>query len=1368
VRVLASVVVSVLLLSSVVFTAAATVTWASSAPTAAPVPYTGYRFLNQAPQDMPVLVSLAVPLRNTGLLDSLAKQVSDPSSPEFRHFLTEQQIANEFLPIAAFNSLLQYVKGSGLDVLTTGLDSVIVAEGTAAQVQNAFGASVDVYTNGTSSYYITSGPATFQGAYLYASNATFIYSLPADVASASSPSGVTFTEGGMSAQDLQAVYNATTLYSSGFNGSGQTIGILDFYGSPTITSDLHSFDQIFGLPDITPTITPIGPYAPNLGVSVGWSTEISLDVETSHAMAPGAAVQLYVANGAYTLADALAVIVGDDTVTTLSQSFGTPEWYFSMSYYFGGPAFVALEALIPDQYYALGSLEGITFLASTGDGGGSGFSSGPEGTPEYPATSPFVTAVGGTQTYISATQGGGSTFTQTAWSNIGFVPNSVNNGGGGGGVSILEPMPWYQQSQQVPALFPNGRLNPDLSLQAGLDPGTYIVDSGSVTAEGGTSESVQLLSGLLTLVAQSAGGPLGLINPFLYSIGDNSSTYASAFTPITTGYIVPWTSSYGYNLATGWGAPNIGALASLYDSYSSQPSLYILVAALDPSSGQQLGEVTPGQNMTVVAEIGEGLFNVVSGSFTASLVTLAGTSLVTPLSFNTTSGVWEGTMTEGNQSGFAYISVAGSSKGLSGTGITTIFAGYLASFIDPFPNEPWSTLVTLEVDVVSTDLLGNSAPTQPIQMEVNPYSITTNRYTTASTVTLQGNSTTGVNTGFLSGTYPYGPLALVLQGSSYAYLPMVNGIYLQSSYIYTQVAAEPGSVAPGQSIFIQANPEAPMNLASLPSYETGLTLGDDVAVGSNVTATLLNPSGVAVATASLDLQACNEALRICNSGATNINGYLTVPANALPGLYTIILEASYDSVTVEQAVGEPQPLLGTFYSQVLVSGGAITPAISFSSSTLYEGQTVQVIANIAYANGTEVEYGEYTALVYPQELQSSFTEIMHSEYANFELTPLQYSPQLNRWVGDLTLPSPYDAASLNGVNDNSFYYAGPYEAYITGLSFDGTPTTSQLSAQQSFFVDPYVYTANQNLSSVQQTFGLALSNTMDNSSVQLSGDVFLDNNTVKGGSVTISSSSIVGTLVAVNTDLTLVGVYGGNIVAENSVITLVQSDISSLSLASSQVSLNSSTVKQLSPALPSIQVQSPASGQNYEGTLGISVTVGGQQLSSVSFYLDGSLLNSFSSGSSSPYAYQLNTTSIPDGEHTLKVVAEQADGMSATAYAYFSTDNHLAAANSTIASLNQQLGTANSNIGSLNQQLGTANSNIGSLNKQLSTANSNATDLSYELYGVAALAVISLLIAIMALSRKEKAPVATTQQQSTPGQGDGLAGTAGPQNETKS
>ncbi len=1357
-RVLSLLTIFVLALSSLGFLSGAGVARAATEPASPPAAYTGFTFVSQAPQDMPVLVSLGIPLRNVGLLNSLAKEVSDPSSPQFRHFITPQQAQEEFLPTAAFDSLLQYVQGSGLDVVLTGLDSIIVVQGTASQMRQAFGASVYLYTNGTSSYYVSQGPATFDGAYVYASNATFIYTRPALSGSSSNPSGVTFTEGGIPASDLPAVYNATTLYNAGFTGKGETVGILDFYGSPTITSDLQLFDQIFNFPNPTFTVTPIGPYAPNLGVSVGWSTEVSLDVELSHAMAPRASIQLYVANGALSLADALSVIVQDGSVTTLSQSFGTPEWWFSESYYFGGPSLLEFNVLMPDLYYALGSLEGITFTASSGDRGGSGSSAGPEGTPEYPATSPFVTSVGGTQTYVSATSGGGSTYAQTAWSNIGYVPNGVNVGGGGGGVSILEPKPWYQQSQTVPTSFPNGRLNPDLSLQAGGDPGTYVVDAGSVISTGGTSESTQLFGGLLALVAQDAGGSLGNINPFLYSVADNSATYAKAFTPITTGYIVPWVASSGYNLVTGWGAPNIGVLASLYLSTVSSPSLTIAVDAED-SAGNSLSELIPGQNFTVVAAIVRGFSIVTSGSFTASLVTLSGTSVLSTLSYNASSGFWQGYATEGGQSGSAYVSVSGTSGSLSGTGITTIFAGYLASFVAPFELPlplPWSTLSPLNIEVTSTELNGSNMPTQDLQMAIEPYSIFSNTYTTAGTLTLKGNSTSGMNTASMTGTYPYGPIMLALGGSSYGYLPIVNGIYLQSSYIYPQVAAEPGSVAPGQSLFIQANPQAPANLAGLPSYETGLTLGDDVPVGSNVTASLVSPSGAVVSTASLALQACGEAVRICQSGATNINGYLPVPANAAPGLYTVILNATYDSYTA------PDTLFGMSFSQVLVSSGASTPTISLSTSPLYEGQTVQVAANIAYPNGTEVKYGEYTVLIYPEELQNQFTFIMHSEYAGSQLTQLQYDPAQNRWVGEVTLPSPYDAASLSGVNDNSFYYSGPYEAYVTGVSFDGTPTTSQLSAQQPFFVDPYIFTAGS-LSSVQQTTQLALNNTVITSSLAMSGDVFIQNNTIQGGNVTIANSHIIGTLYVVNARLTLVGVDGGNLVAQNSSVILLQSSIVSVQLTNSQILDNTSVIAQLSPALPTIQVQSPAGGISYNGTLGITATVGGQQISTVWFYLDGTPLASFNS-SSSPYSYQLDTTMLADGVHTLEVVASQSDGLSASTFTQFATDNSLIAANNTIADLMSSLNTATSNEASLLSQISAADSSIGTLNQQLTTANNNTSTLTYEVYGIAAIAVLALIFAVVAFATRggAKEPEKASTEEPKAGSGGEAKAESGP------
>ena len=117
-------------------------------------------------------------------------------------------------------------------------------------------------------------------------------------------------------------------------------------------------------------------------------------------------------------------------------------------------------------------------------------------------------------------------------------------------------------------------MEPDLSLQAGMYPGIFIVDGGSTFIVGGTSASAPLLAGFLALIGESLGSPLGLINPSLYYLGNNASLYAKAFTPITFGYNIPWTASYGYNLVTGWGAPNIGQIADYYKTLTVPDSLY--------------------------------------------------------------------------------------------------------------------------------------------------------------------------------------------------------------------------------------------------------------------------------------------------------------------------------------------------------------------------------------------------------------------------------------------------------------------------------------------------------------------------------------------------------------------------------------------------------------------------------------------------------------------------------------------------------------------------------------------------------------------------------------------------------------------------
>jgi subtilase family serine protease len=1276
---------------------------ASPTPAAIP-PIHGYKLLGAAPRDLPILVTFAIPLRNVNELDSLVMQISNPASPMFRHFLTPERAKADFLPTAAYDSLLTSLTAKGIRIQMTALDSQIVAEGTVSQFESAIGLGINTYTNGTLSYYTSVGTTTFEGAFVYASNATLIFTHPAASSTQRPNSNVTFTSGAFSAKQLQPVYNATSLLSRGLDGTNQTIGLLDFFGSPTIASDLSLFDKTFGFPDAKLNVIPVGPYDPNLGANVGWSTEISLDVEVSHAMAPGAAIDLYIANGALPLSTPLAKIVQDDKVTTLSQSFGNFEWMYSLTSYLGGPAYFALNVILPDQYYALGSAEGISFLSSSGDAGGSGYSSGPEGDLEYPSTSPFVTSVGGTQTYFSTTASGAQSFVQTAWSDIGYVPNLVNAGGGGGGVSILEPKPWYQASQPTPPSYPNGRLNPDLSLQAGVDPATKIVDSGKVIGEGGTSESSPLLAGLLTLVAQSVKGPLGLINPFIYKVGNNPSQHPKGFNPITFGYIIPWTTSPGFNLATGWGAPNIGELALLMNSTVSRPDLTIRGEIVNSSGKGQL-DYRPGDHLTLNARIMASGVRVTAGTFSMNLQTLTETLLPTSLTFNPSTGNWTGTITVGQQSGLAYVDVSGSSAaGVNGEGIGVVFTGYLGSItatnsiyslaVDPWT---WGPGSRLGLTIFTSDLLGRPEPKEPVTLSVQPYSILANKYSSASSVTFMSQGT-GFMTGTLASSVSEGPVSLVLQGDTYGYAPLFYGIYLQTSYIYPDVAAEPGSVAPGQSLTIISTPIAPVNVYFAISLETGRLFAFDVSVGSNVTASLVSPSGGTVSTANLYYQTCAQALRVCNGGANIINGQLQVPANATSGLYTIMLHASYGSFTPGGNI------TGSFYGQVWVSGKAIVPLISLEPGPasiqpfiqppsigtaqgggLFGGEKAHVVARISYSNGTVVKYGVYAAAIYPHSLSDQYATQIHTEYASGNLIGLQFDPAIQAWVGNVTLPSPSNQGILATLGVNSVGYSGGYDVYVTGLSPDGTPTTAANSAQQSFFVQPYVYvgpeTAFSTISQGSQS-QLAFNGATITASGTLSGDLFLGVVNIKGGHLVITNSQINGTLRLDHTNVTLIGVSGGNIFANNSTVTLRDSSINALSLSGSTVSLADSSYQSVNPALPVIAAGGLSKAIGGSSKFNVTVTGAGLGPGSLLAWIDGSKenlgVNSTSSGLEA--IGTIDATHLNDGVHTLLLSAVQSDGLSSSLSTSFSSNAQMS---SQVASLNRTLLIASSAVGAI-------------------------------------------------------------------------------------
>jgi subtilase family serine protease len=375
-----------------------------------------------------------------------------------------------------------------------------------------------------------------------------------------------------SPQQIQKAYGLTPILKAGFTGAGQTIIIIDSFGSPTIADDLKTFDADYGLPD-PPSLTvlaPLGtvPFDPTNSDQVGWAFETTLDVEWAHAMAPGAKIVLLTSpvsetEGVQGLPEFLALekyAVKHKLGKIVSQSWGATENTLF------DPAGQKVVDDFEDFYEEAGE-QHVTFLASAGDGGSSNVDGNnkiyPFPTVIFPASSPYVTSVGGTSLYANTE---GKYQFEIVW-NDHFI------GATGGGVSQQFLEPSYQDSlpASVQATLNDHRGVPDVAYNA--DPNTailiYLSFLGPQNAGfyfiGGTSEGSPQWAGIIADANQLAGHPLGFLNRKLYAIGGEESEF---FHDITFGSnafngfngVPGYSATPGWDLTTGWGTPDLGAL----------------------------------------------------------------------------------------------------------------------------------------------------------------------------------------------------------------------------------------------------------------------------------------------------------------------------------------------------------------------------------------------------------------------------------------------------------------------------------------------------------------------------------------------------------------------------------------------------------------------------------------------------------------------------------------------------------------------------------------------------------------------------------------------------------------------------------------
>ncbi len=376
---------------------------------------------------------------------------------------------------------------------------------------------------------------------------------------------------------FQQAYDLAPLYKQGDNGSGETIVIVDSYGFQNIKSELASFDKGFGLP-APPSlriIRPVGkvpPFDPQKRpMMVGWAQETSLDVEYSHAIAPGANILLVETPVAETLGvqgfpqivKAENFVIDHHLGTVISQSFAAPEAGF--------PSAASIMRL--RSAYINAAKNGVTVLAGTGDAGATGAKTlTPQGfaatfflhrVVDWPASDPLVTAMGGTQLHLDAT--GNKFEPDTVWNDTNLFGSPAATTGG---VSTVFKRPAYQNS--VAGAVGNWRGNPDISMSAAVD-GAALVFLDAAAAQGpagfyligGTSEATPEFAGIVAIADQVAGHGLGLINPALYQMeaahdpgivdvtaGTNTVTFPQGGSVHT---VRGWDAVNGYDLASGVG-----------------------------------------------------------------------------------------------------------------------------------------------------------------------------------------------------------------------------------------------------------------------------------------------------------------------------------------------------------------------------------------------------------------------------------------------------------------------------------------------------------------------------------------------------------------------------------------------------------------------------------------------------------------------------------------------------------------------------------------------------------------------------------------------------------------------------------------------
>jgi subtilase family serine protease len=566
-------------------------------------------------QSKVITVTVWLNQHNKAGLDKAVSEMYRPGSPTYHHFLTREQYRSQFAPTAQEAAQVRaYLMAHNLTVTSVEkYNHYVVAQGRVGDVQNAFNVQLSRVRMQGSVHRVSSGAASVPGAVGaliqsvqglndFAPRPTLAQQFnpetgksmasrtlaAANLSAASATqclSGVqtvnfttsggypkatytgnryateaTNTCPGYVPSEVQKAYGLNSLYNKGWDGTGQTIIIVDAYGSDTIQQDANTFSALYGLPALNSSnfqiYYPGGATSCNADPNCGtWNVETSLDVEWAHAVAPGANIALVVAPDANTLDIAEFWAIENPEVIT-NYANGDLGYVISNSWagfeildlLYGGQAYLATEYAMTE----LGAALGISTNFASGDWGDNvqfiannyGISVPPSVV--MPASAPYATGIGGTSLFLNSNNhiqfqtGWGNNETRLSYAapnppydpplHLGFIY------GAGGGTSAVWPKPAFQKS-----IGGKYRKVPDIAYIADPYTGVNVVITldGTTYLEviGGTSLATPVFSGLWAIANEAAGtkAPLGQAAPLLYSLPAGAITDVR---PFSDGYDV--------------------------------------------------------------------------------------------------------------------------------------------------------------------------------------------------------------------------------------------------------------------------------------------------------------------------------------------------------------------------------------------------------------------------------------------------------------------------------------------------------------------------------------------------------------------------------------------------------------------------------------------------------------------------------------------------------------------------------------------------------------------------------------------------------------------------------------------------------------